>query len=499
MNQTSQQTQAAPWWRQRMVWAAFVTALILRLVLVFTVNHPFTDGLELGYLQGALSMASGQGLIQYTQDVVGGQRPDVAAKERQAAGGRIDAEHPFPASATGYVPGTLHPPGYSLLLWGYYAIGNFDGMLRLMRITSALLDASVCVLLFAFVRNILGIAPALVAAWIWVFLPAPLLLLLTLKPDAFVCFFAALVLCLASYARLGRPWAWAAAGTAGAAAFYFRPEFLAWPAVLFLCAWIDSGRLWRSVAGATVLGIVMLVLMSPWVLWTYHAVGRPIFTTSSTGGSMYEALGEDPANPWGVTLDDAWADRDARKRGFTTVWSSEADEFYRKLYWQCVREHPGFWARNLVINRLPVALIPPYEPPSRDDRLFTDYRQREGLTRWGVVMKYPGMVLTHKGPAMLTAMLSGLLVVAMLAAVVIERRRWRQMMWLVLPWLFVIVVISLVKQIEPRNVAGTLIVLTAAAGVVVEHFIASRQRKKGVGWAQPPPAAVREGLGVTAQ
>jgi 4-amino-4-deoxy-L-arabinose transferase-like glycosyltransferase len=466
------------------MWAAFVAALMLRLVLVFTVNHTFTDGLELGYLQGALSLASGQGLIQYTHDVVGGRRPDAVVLERQAAGGRVDAGHPFPASTQGYAPATLHPPGYSLLLWGYYAIGNFDGMVMLMRITSALLDASVCLLLFVFVGNLLGAAPALAAAWVWVFLPAPLLMMLTLKPDAFVCFFAALVLALASATRFGGLKAWVATGVAVGLAFYFRPEFLAWPVLLFVCAWIDSGRLWRSVAGAAVMGIATLVMLSPWALWTYHAVGRPMLDTSSTGGSMYEALGEDPANPWHVTLDDGWVDNDARSRGFSTVWSAEADPLYRKLYWQCVREHPGFWLRNIVINRLPVALIPPYEPPIRDERLFGDYRQREGLTRWGAVMKHPGVVLKRKGPAMLTALLSALLVVAMLAAAVIERRRWRQAAWLVLPWLFVIAVISLVKQIEPRNVAGTLVVLAAAAGVVIEHFTARRPR--------PAPAAVQQ-------
>lgn len=489
MNHSPQPAWSGPWWRQRMVWAAFATALILRLVLLFTVNHPFTDGLESGYLQGALSMASGQGLLQHTQDAVGGREPGVAARERQAAGGRIDPEHPYPVSTRGYLPGTLHPPGYSLLLWGYYALGNFDGMVRLTRITSALLDASVCVLLFVFVRNVLGAAPALAAAWVWVLLPAPLMLLLTFRPDAFVCFFAALVLCLASYTRLGRPWAWAATGAALGVAFYFRPEFLAWPAVLFLCAWIDSGRLWRSVAGAALLGIAMLVLLSPWLLWTYHAVGRPMFGTSSAGGSMYEALGEDPANPWGVTLNDGWVDQDARSRGFATVWSPEADESYRRLHWRCVREHPGFWARNLLIRRLPMALVPRYELPSGDERFFADYREREGLTRWGVVMKYPGAALEHKGAAALMVMLSALLVVAMLTAAVIERRRWRRVMWLVLPWLFVIAVMSMVKQVEARNVAGTRVVQAAAAGVVIEHLIARRRGARG---DRPAPAAARE-------
>jgi len=492
MRPTPQQAHSTPWWRQRMVWAAFVAALALRLVLAFAVNHTITDGLEIGYLQGALSMASGQGLLQFTEDAVGTQRPDRAALARQAAGGRVDAAHPNPVSARGFVPATLHPPGYSLMLWGFYEIGNFDGMLRLMRIASALLDASVCVLLFVFVRNVIGLAPALVSAWVWVFLPTPLLLMLTFKPDAFVCFFTALILALASSARSGRAVAWAATGAAVGLAFYFRPEFLAWPALLFVCAWIDSGRLWRSVAGAVVMGIAALALLSPWMLWTSHAVGRPMLGTSSAGGSMYEALGEIPANPWGVTLDDGWVEQDARSRGFSSAWSPEADVFYRKLYWRCVREHPGFWLRNIVVNRLPLALVPAYEPPERDWRFFSDYRLREGLTRWQVVMKHPGAVLRHKGPAILTALLSGLLVVAMLAAAVIERRRWRRVAWLVLPWLFVVATMSLVKQIEPRNVAGTLVVLAAAAGVVVERFLARPRREPGTRPARSSPTTLGE-------
>ena len=473
-----------------MVWAAFAAALVLRLVLVSTVDHSFTDGLELRYLVSTLSMASGQGLLHATQDAATEQRADTAARERQIAGGRIDPEHPYPISARGYVPATLHPPGYSLLLLGYYAIGNFDGMVMLTRVTSALLDASVCVFLFLFVRNLFGVAPALVAAWVWVLLPAPMLMLLALKPDAFSCFFAALVLCLASYTRLGRPWAWAQTGVAVGVASCFRPEFLAWPAVLFVCAWIDSGRLWRSIAGAAMMGFAMLALLSPWLLWTYHAEGRPMLSSASAGGSMYEALGEDPANPWGVKLNDAWVDDDARKRGFTTAWSPEADEFYRKLYWQCVREHPGAWVRNIVVNRLPGGLVPLFELPSSDHRFFYDYRQREGLTRLGVVMKHPDMVLKHKGPALLMATLSALLAVAMLAAAVIKRRRWRQATWLVLPWLFVIAALSVVKQIEPRNVVGLVVLQASAAGVVIEHVIAGWQRRwEARGAARPCPMA----------
>jgi len=109
-----------------------------------------------------------------------------------------------------------------------------------------------------------------------------------------------------------------------------------------------------------------------------------------------------------------------------------------------------------------------------------------------VMMKHPGAVLMHKGLAVLLVALSALLMVALLTAAVIKRRQWRPVMWLVLPWLFVVAVMSMVKQVEARNVAGTRVVQAAAAGVVIEYFIARRRRKRGARWAQPSPTAVPE-------
>jgi len=484
MTSSSSRAPGAPWWRERSVWAAFTVALLLRLVIVFAVNHPFSGGLEYGYLLGALSMASGEGLLQHTQDVAPEFAPDSVAMRREAAGGRVDAAHPYPRSTRGYLPATLHPPGYSLLLWAFYAVGNFTGMVTLVRLTSALLDAWVCVLLFLFVRDLFGPAPARMASWVWAFLPAPIIILLNYYPDAFVCFFSALVLWLASTTRRGGLAAWAATGAAVGLAFYFRPEFLSWPAVIALCAWIGSGRFWRTLAGAAVLGVTLLLVLAPWLWWTGHVAGRPMLGTSSAGGSMYEALGEDAANPWGVTLKDAWVEQDAHRHGFATAWYPPADVFYRRLFWRSVREHPGAWVRTLVAHRLPLALIPRYEFPGRDQDFFAEYQRREGLTRWQVVRRHPGAVLRERAGSLLLLIVSILLAAAPVVAAVLRRRQWREAAWLVLPWLFVVAVMALVKQVEWRNVVGTRVVQAAAAGIVLESIRRGRR--------PAPRAAVRE-------
>jgi hypothetical protein len=50
----------------------------------------------------------------------------------------------------------------------------------------------------------------------------------------------------------------------------------------------------------------------------------------------------------------------------------------------------------------------------------------------------------------------------------------------------------MVKQVEARNVTGVRVVQAAAAGVVLEYFIARRQRGRGASRAHPSPAAVQE-------
>jgi hypothetical protein len=127
----------------------------------------------------------------------------------------------------------------------------------------------------------------------------------------------------------------------------------------------------------------------------------------------------------------------------------------------------------IVIDRLPVALIPPFNAgqPSRSGFSLWDFRRKEGLTRWGVALKYPGLVLKNMWPTLLMALLSAVLLAGMLAAAITYRRDWRRMAWIVIPWLLTVSALSFAKQIEPRNLSP--IIVPEVAGVA---FLVTRLR-----------------------
>ena len=55
--------------------------------------------------------------------------------------------------------------------------------------------------------------------------------------------------------------------------------------------------------------------------------------------------------------------------------------------------------------------------------------------------------------------------------IIINIKKYREYMWIVLVWLFFPVSISLLKQIEPRNVAPNLVALISASGFVIDYAI----------------------------
>ena len=470
-------------WRAKPVWWAFVAALLLRLAVVWTADYEIQSCcLEQGYLDGAATLASGKGLLMYTLD----SRPSSAVplmKELAAKGKRIDEDHPYPTDDRGWIPATLHPAGYSVFLWGLYEIGNYEGMVQIARFAAPILDALACFLIFIFARNLFGSRTGIISAWVYAILPAAVVLTLPYLPDSYARFFAALILALLSYARHGKLWALPAAGFAAGLAFHFRAEFLIWPFILWLCLMIDTRTFWRPTVWMVAGGAAMLVAMLPWTIWTYLETGRPMLSTTSAGGSMYESLGEIPDNPWQIVLDDGWVDNDARKRGFVSVWSVEADQFYRKLWKQNIQEHPDYFAKLIFTQRLPLALIPPYSyrrenSPEFD---FTAIRDTEGLTKWGVVQKYPLEVIKYRGFEIAMAFVSLLLLLSMIAAVFIHRRNWRVMGWLIIPWLLTIVSMCLVKQIEARNVSSILVMQVVTVAIVLTALVETRRQRRRSG------------------
>ncbi len=463
---------------RRAVTYAVLVAIVLRVAALFITGdiQPYSSIRET-YFSTAAGLASGYGYITETPVATannnGFDEPMSVVRymgEREAAGGRVDREHPFPKNSEGWLPGTRHPHGYGTLIYLIYSVSNYTPTLWVMHFIQILADAAACIFVFIFVRNVFEAPVARVASWLYALCPPAIFLSLDLLPDAFHGFFVSMVLASASFMPSRGVRFACLTGAALGIASYFRPEYILLPAVLCVCYWAASRCLVRSLGCATATVGMMLLIQLPWAFWMKSVTGNFRFTSTTTGGGLYSCLGEDPGNPWGIVSTDGWIYEDARKKGFTSAWSVEADRYYAARFREYVRAHPARYAKTVLTLRLPLALATPYDTGNRSTRSefnFTKYRVEEGLTRWGVVKKYPLTVLRYMWPQFAMLAYSGMLTLCVAAAIILRFREWRGLVWIVLPWAYPIVTITLFKAVEPRNMAPTLVPALTAAAIVL--------------------------------
>lgn len=437
---------------------------------------PYTN-IERRYLMPVATLASGYGLLMRTPAALESNPQAHAERDvmdrmqrLDAAGEKISPRNPYPASLDGLIPATVCPAGYSVTAWILYELFNYRGMTLFMHGGQILLDALACVLVYFFAACIAGPKQARLAAFFYALCPAAIFLCTRFFPDALHGVLTGAILAAAANGAMrSRPWLLVAGALIGLAC-HFRSEYVLLPALLIPLVLIHA----RSRAGA--LGwcagmvAVMLVVLSPWAIWTRRSVGSTVLTNTAAGANMYKGLGEDTKNPWGIVNEDAWASRDAVRRGFESQYSLEADRFYKAQFLKCVLEYPGRYAMIIVKHRLPLALVPPYITIPRTGKeafTFGKYRREEGLSRWGVLRKYPVQALKEYWSLLLMMTYSGLLLAAIIGAPVLKRRDWRTVLWIVFPWGYTVGTMVLIKQLEPRNLAPTLIVQMVAAAIVV--------------------------------
>jgi 4-amino-4-deoxy-L-arabinose transferase-like glycosyltransferase len=443
------------------------------------------QAIETGNIVPVLALASGKGLLRPTAGAVRNSDPSgreisplAFAEARDAEGGRVDAEHPYPADARGWIPDTLHVFGYSLFLYALYVVFGYGGMLVAAHGVQILLDSTVPLLLYGLGTNLFSRRVGLHAAWIYALLPPPIFLIFTLTAHSVMPFFEALILWLASDGYRGRPGRYLLAGAAMGIAALVRADFLLLPLLFVPILWASTRSLGRGLGWSAAMGFLALAIYAPWIQYASRAAGRLVVTTT-TGAGLYQQLGLLSDNPWGVVLDDNWIGADAQARGFEGgPWSPEADLFYGDRYRQALREHPLYVARLILLHRLPFAIVPPYlvrDPTTRPEFRFTELRQETGLSNWGIVRAYPGAFVATMWPEILVLGLSGGLALNLLLVLYWKRSEWRILSWLVVPWAYHVASIALIKYVEPQNMAPLLVVQSVALGMTTAEVLPARR------------------------
>lgn len=458
--------------------APVVLGIILRLVActLLPQSPDAGAGVEERHLETALSLGSGEGpLMRPPLAVQGGSDEgyvDVVEflKQAEAAGVRVDAQHPYPPDDRRWQAATLYPHGYSWLELTFYRMGNYSGMLHWLPRFQALVDGLTCLLLFVFARRLFGDRVALAAAWVYALLPAAIVMSVQLVADSLAGFLAAAVLACAIAIRHRLKMA-VITGLVIGVACQFRPEFLLWVGIVAVLLLISKKA---DVVAAPLLALLLTFALTllPWAFWSHHATRHALWKPSGQPATMYQSLGELPHNPWDIRLGDDSVVHDALQHGFASAWTPDADVHYGKAFLAAIAAHPLAYADIVIVHRLPLALAPPYSARLYNpDRIsFTQLRLKEGLSRWGVLRHYPGLVFREMWFEMLMGIVSTILLAAMVICTIRYRSQWRLMAWLVLPWLATVIAVCLVKQVEPRNLAATLPVLAAAFAVFVQEL-----------------------------
>jgi len=467
--------------KMRSILPILVIAIGLRLVTSVLLRSDAVNGLTVGYVETAASLASGNGLLMSADgpliiDGVSVLNTMQALEQKKA---RIDSSRPFPSSTRGWIPETLHPPGYSLLLWGAYRLLNYSGMMVLAYGAQILADSAVCLLLFWLGASLFTMQAGRVAAWIYAVLPPAVLNCAVLQPDSLGPFFAVAILVVAAYEARSNVFRGIATGLVIGIGCYFRSEILIFSAIVPAIFLLYLP--WRR-ALPLILGVVagVTLVMTPWICWTFSNTGTPLVTSSNSGASMYESLGEYTNNPWGITLDDGWVQSAAIQAGFTSAWTPGADAYFRRLFIKAVREHPLDYISLVITHRLPNALAVKYgsEWLRQNGFTFKSFKANEGLGIVEVIIKYPMKVLRGMWAEALMRLFA-LFLFCSVGYVCITSRNG---LWLALPVVAVILSICLIHSVETRYLCSILPAEALAVSVMLDNLFAGRtsgQRELG--------------------
>jgi len=165
------------------------------------------------------------------------------------------------------------------------------------------------------------------------------------------------------------------------------------PAVLGSGLRIYSRSFWKAFLVSITVNIVALAMLTPWAYRNYQSCGRLIFISSDVGCTLVSGLGV-YQNPWGIGGLDNDRSKEAEAQGFRSPWSPEADEYFRKVYWEAVTSKPmGFVMA--VVKRLPMAILLPqsfgYINPNKTATFSSAMAQ--GKDRYQIMREKPLYVL----------------------------------------------------------------------------------------------------------
>jgi 4-amino-4-deoxy-L-arabinose transferase-like glycosyltransferase len=372
----------------------------------------------------------------------------------------------------------LHPFGYSFIIAAVQSVTGANDAWTLLVVTlmQLALDVSAIYLAYVVGRNLHSRRTGMWVAAAYAVNPLIVLAALQPNPEALSPFLMTAVLASASMVGRDRRW-WLWAGLACGIAAQFRSEFLPLVGgvvlyVVLIGAW--RGQMLRMVAMLAVAAACML----PFVLGTWAETGTPRVSTTNGWATAWQGLGEKADNPWGLKLGDKYCYLEAERMGYPTPWGPEANEHFKQEFVAAVKEHPGYYAKLVLLKRIPDVFD---TQKARYNYLeyavgvgnmyaaldqYAVYRQ-EGIV--SVVTEHPRLLVASNTAGLVLRASLWLSYAGLVLYVLVNIRKPRRWLLLTLPFAYIVLSLTVIKFVEPRQFFTLLPIYTIAVGAVAHQ------------------------------
>ena len=403
-------------------------------------QRPLSASLSYGYFCQGYGIAAGYGYNDYhsiaAQEHIGELWERVTRDSVRALPGPVG-----PLPQDGVYPCAVHPPGFPLLVAGINRSLGIAADVPIQMIGIAL-DTMAAVIVVWLVSAFLSARVGFVTGILYgVFPPLAYQSACAKMPGSLLAVFIVSALACVLVGS-GRSWGWGhyvAAGLLLGIASYLRPDFVLLPMFLMVCLWIYTRRLLRSVGAMMLTQMVILLVLFPWALRNHRVFDRWMFTTTGPGPVLVVGLGQFK-NPWGFVQTDGHLHQLAREEGLDYAWAPAADDYFKRLFWQSVREDPGAWIR-IVGQRVPLAVATPFywgfDNPNRELSFMRSHK--DGKDRYQIALERPMQIIAAYWDRIIMAVVSLACSVSVVVLLVKERRRWGLVLMLLSPGLFAII------------------------------------------------------------
>lgn len=176
----------------------------------------------------------------------------------------------------------------------------------------------------------------------------------------------------------------------------FRGEYLVFLPILILLYILilkKSKALWFLLA---------YVLILPWGIRNYIVTSEFLLSSTNAGAVSYISLGQLPNNEWGIEPYDPTAYRIAKKEGFPSPYSTDANKYFRAEFFDHILENPLEFFKKVSYNVINVFWGGVYTGEYanlfiEDDRLEVDatVNDANGLEKFEALMVFGGDVFAY--------------------------------------------------------------------------------------------------------